>query len=41
MSPPLRGLAPNIPCKFFQIVATHAEVSKVGDGELKGKISSD
>ena len=37
MSPPSRGPAPNIPGKFLEVVATHAEVSQVGDGELKGK----
>ncbi|KAI2511962.1 hypothetical protein MHU86_2478 [Fragilaria crotonensis] len=37
MSPPSRGPEPNIPGKFLQLVATHAEVSQVGDGELKGK----
>jgi hypothetical protein len=37
MSPPSRGPAPNIPGKFLRLVATHAEVSQVGDGELKGK----
>ncbi len=37
MSPPSRGLASNIPGKFLRFVATHAEVSQVGDGELKGK----
>jgi hypothetical protein len=37
MSPPSRGPAPNIPGKFLRLVATHAEVSQVGDGKLKGK----
>jgi hypothetical protein len=37
MSPPSRGPEPNIPGKLLQLVATHAEVSQVGDGELKGK----
>jgi hypothetical protein len=37
MSPPSRGPEPNIPGKLLQVVATHAEVSQVGDGELKGK----
>jgi hypothetical protein len=37
MSQQSRGPAPNVPGKFLQMVATHAEVSQVGDGELKGK----
>jgi hypothetical protein len=32
-----KGPAPKIPEKFMALVATHAEVCQVGDGELKGK----
>ena len=36
-SPRKKGPAPKIPDKFLKMVATHAEVCQVGDGELKGK----
>lgn len=35
-SPKKKGPAPKIPVKFLKVVATHAEVCQVGDGELKG-----
>jgi hypothetical protein len=37
VSPMKKGPAPKIPEKFMALVATHAEVCQVGDGELKGK----
>ena len=37
MSPKARGPAAKIPKDFMKLVATHSEVSQVGDGELKGK----
>jgi len=37
MSPKARGPAPKIPDSFLEMVATHAEVSQVGEGELKGR----
>ena len=36
-SPRKKGPAPKIPNTFLKMVATHAEVCQVGDGELKGK----
>ncbi len=36
-SPKKKGPAPKIPSKFLKVVATHAEVCQVGDGELKGR----
>jgi hypothetical protein len=36
-SPKRRGHAPRIPDVFLEMVAMHAEVSQVGNGELKGK----
>jgi hypothetical protein len=37
MSPKARGPVSAIPDKFLEMVATHAEICQVGDGELKGK----
>jgi hypothetical protein len=37
MSPKARGPAPKIPHSLMEMVETHAEVSQVGDGELKGR----
>jgi hypothetical protein len=37
MSPKNRGPASKIPRNFMKLVATHSEVSQVGDGELKSK----
>jgi hypothetical protein len=36
-SPKKKGPEPKIPSKFLKVVATHAEVCQVGDGELKGR----
>ncbi len=36
-SPKKRGPAPKIPVDFVALLATHAEVCQVGDGELKGR----
>ena len=36
-SPKKKGPASRIPEKFLKVVATHAEVCQVGDGELKGR----
>jgi hypothetical protein len=32
-----KGPKPKIPDKFFEVIATHAQVCQVGDGKLKGK----
>jgi hypothetical protein len=36
-SPKKKGPAPKITHKFLEVVATHAEVCQVGDGELRGR----
>ena len=36
-SPKKKGPAPKIPEKLMKVLATHAEVCQVGDGELKGR----
>ena len=36
-SPKKMGPEPNIPVNFLKVVATHAEVCQVGDGELRGR----
>jgi hypothetical protein len=36
-SPKKKGPSPKIPHKFLEVVATHAEVCQVGDGELRGR----
>lgn len=36
-SPKKRGPAPKVPSDFVALVATHAEVCQVGNGELKGR----
>ena len=37
MSPLKKGPKPRIPENFLKLVATHAEVCQMGDGELKGR----
>ena len=36
-SPKKMGPEPAIPVKFLKVVATHAEVCQVGDGEVRGR----
>ena len=36
-SPKKMGPEPKIPVQFLKVVATHAEVCQVGDGELRGR----